>query len=209
LPEFLAEQRVEVIASLPCYLEENVNRQRGDGVFDRSLEGLRRLNQLGYGKSGTGLDLNLVFNPLGPSLPPNQQQLEEDYRRELRSRYEIEFNRLFTITNLPISRFLDDLLRAGKFDSYLQKLIDAFQPANLEGLMCRRTLSVDWQGKLFDCDFNQMLELGVERTSPQTILDLARTGDWERLVNRQIVTGRHCFACAAGAGSSCGGALQG
>ena len=209
LPEFLAEQRVEVIASLPCYLEENVNRQRGDGVFDRSLEGLRRLNQLGYGKSGTGLDLNLVFNPLGPSLPPNQQQLEEDYRRELRSRYEIEFNRLFTITNLPISRFLDDLLRAGKFDSYLQKLLDAFQPANLEGLMCRTTLSVDWQGKLFDCDFNQMLELGVEPAAPQTILELAHTGDWKRLVNRQIVTGRHCFACAAGAGSSCGGALQG
>jgi radical SAM/Cys-rich protein len=209
LPDFLAEQRVEVIASLPCYLEQNVDRQRGDGVFDRSLEGLRRLNQLGYGQPDTGLELNLVFNPLGPALPPNQQQLESDYRRELRTRYGIEFNRLYTITNLPISRFLDDLLQAGKFETYLQKLLDAFQPANLEGLMCRTTLSVDWQGKLFDCDFNQMLELGVEPAAPQTILELARTGDWTRLESRQIVTGRHCFACTAGAGSSCGGALQG
>lgn len=208
LPEFLAAQQVEVIASLPCYLEENVDSQRGDGVFERSLEGLRRLNQLGYGKPNSGLDLNLVFNPLGPSLPPNQQQLEADYRRELGSRYGIVFTRLYTITNLPISRFLDDLLRAGKFEAYLQKLLVAFQPANLEGLMCRTTLSVDWQGKLFDCDFNQMLELGVERSAPQTILELARTGDWERLASRQIVTGRHCFACTAGAGSSCGGALQ-
>ncbi|MFM7739702.1 MAG: arsenosugar biosynthesis radical SAM (seleno)protein ArsS [Planctomycetota bacterium] len=208
LPEFLAEQRVEVVASLPCYLEENVDRQRGDGVFERSLEGLRRLNQLGYGQPDTGLELNLVFNPLGPSLPPNQQQLEADYRRELRSRYGIEFNRLYTITNLPISRFLDDLLRAGKFEAYLQKLLDAFQPANLGGLMCRTTLSVDWQGKLFDCDFNQMLELGVEPAAPQTILELGRSGDWKRLEGRQIVTGRHCLACTAGAGSSCGGALQ-
>jgi len=209
LPDFLAEQRVEVIASLPCYLEENVDRQRGDGVFDRSLEGLRRLNQLGYGQPETGLDLNLVFNPIGPSLPPNQQQLEADYRRELRSRYGIEFNRLYTITNLPISRFLDDLLRAGKFETYLQKLLDAFQPANLDGLMCRTTLSVDWQGNLFDCDFNQMLELGVEPNAPQNILELARAGNWDRLINRTIVTGRHCYACTAGAGSSCGGALRG
>jgi radical SAM/Cys-rich protein len=208
LPEFLAAQRVEVIASLPCYLEENVDRQRGDGVFERSLEGLRRLNQQGYGIPDSGLELNLVFNPLGPSLPPSQQQLEVDYRRELRTRYGIEFNRLYTITNLPISRFLDDLLRTGKYEAYLQKLLDAFQPANLAGLMCRTTLSVDWQGKLFDCDFNQMLELGVDSRSPQNILEVAKLGGMEQIANRQIITGRHCFACTAGAGSSCGGALQ-
>ena len=131
LPEFLATQRVEVIASLPCYLEENVDRQRGDGVFERSLEGLRRLNQLGYGQRDSGLDLNLVFNPLGPALPPDQQQLEADYRRELRMRYGIEFNRLYTITNLPISRFLDDLLRSGKFEAYLQKLLEEIGRAHV------------------------------------------------------------------------------
>jgi radical SAM/Cys-rich protein len=203
LPEFLAEQNVEIVASLPCYLAENTNAQRGDGVFERSIAALRRLNELGYGRPNSGLVLNLVFNPVGPTLPPPADALEEAYHCELQARYGIVFNRLYTITNMPISRFLADLLTAGKLDQYMQRLVDAFNPATVEGLMCRTTLSVGWDGRLYDCDFNQMLELGLERDLPQTIFDL----DIERLSLRRIVTGQHCYGCTAGAGSSCQGAI--
>lgn len=207
LPEFLAEQQVEIVASLPCYLEANVDRQRGDRVFQRSLEALGRLNALGYGMPNSDLSLTLVYNPTGSSLPPSQQRLEDDYRRELRGRYGIEFTRLFTITNMPISRYLADLVENGKYESYMQKLVDAFNPATLDGLMCRSMLSVDWQGHLFDCDFNQMLDLGVASTQATNILNLD-SQSLAALQGRAIVTGKHCFGCTAGAGSSCSGSLQ-
>ena len=203
LPSFLSEQQVEIVASLPCYLEDNVDRQRGDGVFDRSIEALKRLNAVGYGRADSGLTLTLVFNPGGPKLPPPQANLEDAYRRELQARYGIEFSRLFTITNMPISRFLDDLLQTGQYEAYLQKLIDSFNLSTVSGVMCRSTLSVDWQGRLFDCDFNQMLELPLMAGQPQTIQDF----NADRLASRTIVTGRHCFGCTAGAGSSCQGAV--
>jgi len=203
LPEFLAENKVEVVASLPCYLEENCDAQRGNGVFRRSIDALRRLNELGYGQPDSGLTLTLVYNPVGPSLPPAQEKLEAAYRRELAARYGVVFSRLFTITNMPISRFLDDLLRTEQYDAYMQKLIDTFNPAAVEGVMCRTTLSVDWQGRLFDCDFNQMLELGLAPDMPQHIRDF----DISRLANRRIASGRHCFGCTAGAGSGCQGAV--
>jgi len=203
LPEFLAEHRVEIIASLPCYLESNVDAQRGDGVFAKSLESLRRLNGLGYGQPGSGLVLNLVYNPLGPALPPNQAELAEAYHRELAARYGVVFNELFALANLPISRFLDDLLQSGRYEQYQQQLIEAFNPAATAGVMCRDTLSIDWQGRLFDCDFNQMLDLELEPTAPRTIFDF----DPSALANRFIVTGRHCYGCTAGAGSSCQGAI--
>jgi radical SAM/Cys-rich protein len=203
LPEFLAANRVEVVASLPCYLEENCDRQRGGGVFAKSIEALRRLNSLGYGAAEGGLELTLVYNPVGPTLPPPQESLEADYRRELAARYSVVFNRLITITNMPISRFLADLLAAGRYDEYMQKLTDAFNPATIDGLMCRTTLSVDWQGRLYDCDFNQMLELGTQSDVPQTIHDF----DFDKLARRRIVTGNHCFGCTAGAGSGCQGQI--
>jgi len=206
LPEFLAEHSVEVVASLPCYLEENVDKQRGDHAFERSIRALRRLNGLGYGLPDSPLSLSLVFNPVGPSLPPAQDRLEADYRRELRTRYGIEFTRLYTITNMPISRFLDDLLQSGRFETYMQKLVEAFNPATIGGLMCRTMLSVDWQGNLSDCDFNQMLGLGLVPDQPRNILDL-REQDLAHLLDRRIVTGQHCYGCTAGAGSSCGGSL--
>lgn len=202
LPEFLAEHRVEVVASLPCYLEENCDSQRGDGVFQRSLAALRRLNQLGYGKADSGLRLTLVYNPAGASLPPNQVELEAAYRRELDSRYGIVFNELHTITNLPISRYLDDLLQAGNFAAYMQKLVDSFNPQTVSHVMCRSMLSVDWQGNLYDCDFNQMLEMPA--SMPSRRIEELR---WEHIAHRTIATGRHCFGCTAGNGSSCQGAV--
>jgi radical SAM/Cys-rich protein len=205
LPEFLAGEGVEVIASLPCYLEQNVDAQRGAGVFERSITALRRLNDVGYGQAGTGRILNLVYNPLGPSLPPPQEKLEADYRRELAACCGIVFNRLYTITNMPISRFLDDLLTHGQYEAYLERLVSAFNPAAAAGVMCRTTLSVDWQGRLYDCDFNQMLDLGVQPSLPQHIRDF----DAAQLSARPIVTGRHCYGCTAGAGSSCQGAVVG
>ncbi len=203
LAEFLAEHQVEVVASLPCYLEENVDAQRGQFAFRRSIEALKRLNALGYGQPGSPLTLTLVFNPLGPKLPPDQTKLEEAYRRELRSRYGIEFTRLFTITNMPISRFLADLIESGQLESYQQTLIEAFNPSAVEGLMCRTTLSVDWQGHLYDCDFNQMLALPVISHGPRHIRDF----DIAALSSRPIVTGPHCFGCTAGAGSGCQGSI--
>ena len=206
LPEFLAENQVEIVASLPCYLEENCDSQRGDGVYRSSIEALQRLNSLGYGQAGSGQTLTLVYNPVGPSLPPPQAKLEEDYRRELRARHGIEFTQLFTITNLPISRFLNDLLQSGQYESYLHKLAEAFNPLATESVMCRTTLSVDWKGRLFDCDFNQMLELGLAAELPQNIRNLDAQAI-AQLSQRRVVTGRHCFGCTAGSGSSCQGSL--
>jgi radical SAM/Cys-rich protein len=203
LPDFLAENDVEVVASLPCYLEENADAQRGDGAFRKSIEALKLLNDRGYG----GLDgrrmLTLVYNPVGPSLPPDQQRLEEQYREVLGREYGIRFNRLFTITNMPISRYLDFLLESGDYESYMHKLIGAFNPAAANGVMCRKMLSVGWDGRLFDCDFNQMLELATEEGQPGHIRDFDAT----RLSHRSIVTGRHCFGCTAAAGSGCLGAI--
>ncbi|HJT32128.1 MAG TPA: arsenosugar biosynthesis radical SAM (seleno)protein ArsS [Pirellulales bacterium] len=203
LPRFLAGNQVEVVASLPCYLEENTDRQRGAGVFAKSLEALRRLNALGYGGADGALALTLVYNPIGPTLPPPQDRLEEAFRRELHSRYGITFSRLFTITNMPISRFLDDLVQAGRYDDYMRTLIEAYNPLAAERVMCRTTLSVDWQGRLHDCDFNQMLDLGLADGQPRNIRDF----DLESLSTRRIMTGRHCFGCTAGAGSTCQGAV--
>jgi radical SAM/Cys-rich protein len=203
LPEFLAREQIEVVASLPCYLAENTDAQRGAGVFDRSIAALRRLNELGYGRPGTGLLLTLVFNPVGPKLPPEQTGLESAYRRELWSRYGIEFTRLFTITNMPISRFLDDLLRAGALERYMDTLVAAFNPAVVAGLMCRTTLSVGWDGRLFDCDFNQMLDLPLAPGQPHHIRDF----DVSTLALRPIVTDQHCYGCTAGSGSGCQGAI--
>lgn len=201
LPEFLAEHDVEIVASLPCYLEKNVDSQRGDGVFEQSLAALRGLNEFGYGREGSKRRLTLVYNPLGPSLPPVQERLEEDYRRELRSRYGIEFTSLYTITNMPISRFLDDLLHADRFEEYMQRLVAAFNPATFDGLMCRTTISVDWEGRLYDCDFNQMLSLGLSPAAPRHIRDF----EIEKLVGRRISVANHCYGCTAGRGSSCTG----
>lgn len=203
LPEFLAAHRVEVAASLPCYLEENVDRQRGSHVFRRSIDALARLNALGYGIPGTGLLLTLVYNPVGPSLPPPQEPLEADYRRELRARHGIEFTRLHTIANMPISRFRDDLERTGRLDAYERRLVERFNPAAAERVMCRTTLSVDWEGYLHDCDFNLMLGLPLEPAAPRHLRDF----DLERLARRRVVTADHCFGCTAGAGSSCRGAV--
>ena len=204
LAEFFREHAVEVVSSLPYFLEQQTDSQRGMGVFQKSITALRRLNAVGYGVMGTDLVVNLVYNPVGAFLPPAQAALERDFRRELRSRYEIAFNRLYTITNMPIKRFLDYLRRSGNEVRYLRKLVEAFNPETIDGLMCRNLLSVDWTGRLYDCDFNQMLEMGVAPELPQTIWDL----DPNRFARRRIMTGPHCFGCTAGAGSSCGGAVS-
>ena len=203
LPDFLAQNRVEIVASLPCYLAKNTDSQRGKGVFERSITALRCLNALGYGQPDTGLVLTLVYNPIGPTLPPRQDILEAAYRRELASRYDVSFNRLFTITNMPISRFLDDLTRTGECHSYMQKLIERYNHSTLPGLMCRTTISVAWDGSLHDCDFNQMLGLGVKEGLPQHIKDFGLSS----FALREIVTGHHCFGCTAGCGSGCQGAI--
>jgi len=197
LPEFLASHGVEVVASLPSYAAAQTDRQRGDGVFDQSLRALRAFNALGYGREGSGLVLNLVTNPVGAFLPAAQTALEQDWRRELKRRYDVEFNHLFTITNMPISRYLEWLEQSGNLESYLTKLVHAFNPATVNGLMCRYTLSVGWDGRLYDCDFNQMLDLPLSTTIVDANLDVAKT--------RRILVGPHCFGCTAGAGSSCGG----
>ncbi len=204
MPQFLADNEVEIVASLPCYLEENADSQRGDGSFQKSIEALKTLNELGYGKPDSDLRLTLVYNPVGASLPPSQNELESAYREQLLERYGIEFSRLFTITNMPISRYLDHLLESNQYEDYMQKLVEAFNPAAAEGLMCRQTLSVSWEGKLYDCDFNQMLELGVADSAPMTIDQFNAA----KLNGRRIVTGRHCFGCTAGAGSGCQGAIS-
>jgi len=201
LPDYLAAHEVEVVASLPCYLEENVNAQRGDGVFEKSIRALKKLNAAGY---GTRLPLNLVYNPLGPKLPPPQAELEADYKAELRGRYGIEFTRLYTLTNQPIARFAEDLRRQGRWNDYLALLADSFNPATVEGLMCRTTLSVGWRGEICDCDFNQMLGMQMHNGKPLYLWDV-RPG---LLEGRAIQTGEHCLACTAGCGSSCTGGLR-
>jgi radical SAM/Cys-rich protein len=203
LPEFLAAHRVEVVASLPCYLEENVDLQRGRGVFERSIAALRRLNALGYGLVGSELALNLVYNPIGPYLPPPQAELEADYRRELLVRHGVRFHHLYTLTNMPISRFAQFLLRSGRYEEYMELLANAFNPATVADLMCRDTVSVGWDGRLFDCDFNQMLELPIAVPFCH-VRELVVEG----LEGAPIATADHCFGCTAGAGSSCGGALR-
>ena len=204
LPEFFRSQAVEVISSLPYFLQQQTDAQRGSGVFDKSIEALRRLNQVGYGVE-KDLILNLVYNPVGAFLPPTQAAVEADFKREMRTRYGVSFNNLFTITNMPIKRFLNYLRRSGNEERYMQKLLDAFNPSTIAGLMCRNLISVDWTGKLYDCDFNQMLDLTVENRMPQMIADF----DPIKLANRRIITGSHCFGCTAGSGSSCGGVVIG
>ena len=202
IPEFLASHRVEVIASLPSFASRQTDAQRGAGVFEDSIAAIRRFNELGYGVERSGLLLNLVTNPVGAFLPGAQAALEADWKRELHRRFGLSFNRLYTITNMPISRYLQFLADSGNLQSYMEKLVGAFNPAAVDGLMCRNTLSVGWDGRLYDCDFNQMLELGTASEAPQTIFDATAHG----LDSRRIVVGQHCYGCTAGAGSSCGGA---
>lgn len=203
LAEFLAVNKVEVVASLPCYSLANVDAQRGEGVFDKSIAGLQLLNSLGYGMPDSGLVLNLVYNPQGPSLPPNQQALEADYRRELRANFGIEFTNLFALANMPIKRFGSTLVSKDQFKPYMDLLKNNFSAANLESLMCRNLVSVDWQGNLYDCDFNQQLNLPVMDKFHRHLRDLLRVD----LEGSDIAIADHCFGCTAGQGSSCGGAL--
>jgi radical SAM/Cys-rich protein len=208
LAEFLAAQGVQVIASLPCYSMENVDRQRGDGVFDKSIRALQRLNSLGYGVKGSGLTLNLVYNPQGPSLPPPQAPLEADYRRMLGEHFGVVFNQLFTLANMPIARFGSTLISKGQFADYMATLRRAHRDENLEQVMCRTLVSVDWQGYLFDCDFNQMLGMamrnGGRRAARLHLRDLLVSD----FAANPIATADHCYGCTAGQGSSCGGALD-
>jgi len=206
LAEFLAGEQVEIIASLPCYLEENVDRQRGKGVFESSIRGLKRLNALGYGRDETGLVLNLVYNPQGPSLPPPQAALEVDYKRILGERYGVTFNNLYTLANMPVQRFGSMLISKGQFDAYLRLLRQAHRDDNLPGVMCRNLMSVDWRGYVYDCDFNQMLDLPLSRGARERV-HLTDLLDHDIAGNPIRVAG-HCFGCTAGQGSSCGGALK-
>ena len=203
LPEFLADHRVEVVASLPSFSVRQTDAQRGTGVFEDSIAALKRFNELGYGVDGSGLLLNLVTNPVGAFLPAVQRSLEADWKRELHRKHGVVFNRLYTITNMPISRYLQYLVDSGNLQAYMDRLVTAFNPGTLNGLMCRSTLSVGWDGRLYDCDFNQMIELGTAPDAPQTIFEATTAG----LAHRRITVGRHCFGCTAGGGSSCGGAI--
>ncbi|MGA8278481.1 MAG: arsenosugar biosynthesis radical SAM (seleno)protein ArsS [Rhodanobacteraceae bacterium] len=206
LPDFFAANRCEVISSLPYYQEFFTDKQRGSGVFQKSMAGLRRLNALGYGRPGSDLILNLVYNPVGPYLPPPQAALRADYKRELRAKFDIEFNELYTITNMPIHRFALHLRKSDQYEDYMERLLAAFNPTAAEGVMCRSLISVGWDGTLYDCDFNQQIELTLDAAErghkPMTIFDF----DYERLMRRRIRFASHCFGCTAGAGSSCGGA---
>jgi radical SAM/Cys-rich protein len=206
LAEFLAAQRVEVIASLPCYLEDNVDRQRGKGVFDKSLRAIGRLNALGYAREGNGLELNLVYNPQGASLPPAQEALESDYKRVLGERFGVTFNRLFTLANMPIQRFGSTLVSKGQFNEYMALLHRSHRDENLAGVMCRSLVSVDWQGYVFDCDFNQMLDLPLRLDGRKRVHVSDLIG--RDLAGNPIAVRDHCYGCTAGQGSSCGGALN-
>ena len=205
LPRFLAARNVELVASLPCYTQANVDRQRGSGSFRGSIEALRRLNTVGFGMPDSGLTLNLVYNPLGAFLPGPQNKLEEDYRKHLGEDYGIQFNRLLTIANMPIARFADQLRRWGKFDDYMALLLSEFNESTLPGLMCSETVSVSWDGYLYDCDFNQMVELPVRINDRPA--HISSVGSLQELRGAPIVTATHCLGCTAGAGSSCRGAL--
>ena len=201
LPAFFAEHRCEVVSSLPYYQEFFTDKQRGSGVFQKSIEGIRQLNALGYGQADSGLKLNLVYNPVGPYLPAPQPQLEADYKRELKQRFGLVFNNLFTITNMPINRFSLHLKKSGQYKEYMDKLLAAFNPGAAEGVMCRNLISVDHEGRIYDCDFNQMLDMPVDG-AVGSIFEL----DYDKLLQRRIKFAAHCFGCTAGAGSSCGGA---
>ena len=204
---FLREHSVQVLASLPCYLRDNVDKQRGNGVFDKSIQGLRLLNELGYGKQGSGLELNLVYNPLRACLPPEQAGLERDYKDELQTHFGIEFNHLLTITNMPINRFLNALERSGELQEYMELLVYNFNVQAALGVMCMSLVSVGWDGQLYDCDFNQMLEIPIGWpgiSKPLTIWDITSLDD---LMKEKIALSDHCYVCTAGAGSSCGGAI--
>jgi len=204
LAEFLADNEVIVVASLPCYMEDNVDKQRGNGVFQRSITALQHLNKLGYGKQNSALTLDLVFNPQGASLPPAQQPLQVSYKTHLKQHYDIDFNHLYTLANMPIQRFGSTLISKGTFDSYMKLLVDSYNPDTLEQVMCRNTLSIDWQGHVYDCDFNQMLDLPLaDRPEKIHISDLMQ----HKLEATPIATRQHCYGCTAGQGSSCGGAL--
>ena len=205
LPEFFRDHAIELISSLPYFQEHETDAQRGQGVFEKSIESMRRLNRVGYGRADSGLILNLVYNPVGAYLPPDQAAIEAQFREELRKRHDLVFNNLFVITNMPINRFRHFLERADLYESYMERLIQAFNPVAAEGVMCRTMISVGYDGILYDCDFNQMLNLGVNHGLPGTIWDF----DYRRLVQREIVFDSHCFGCTAGAGSSCGGATAG
>ena len=205
-PYFLQSHQVHVIASLPCYSKDNVEKQRGRNVFDKSINALKKLNELGYGKPNTGLLLDLVYNPLGAFLPPEQKTLEEKYKAELKELFGINFNNLFTITNMPIKRFLDDLKRSDRLEEYMSLLANSYNSHAALGIMCRNLISVSWDGRLYDCDFNQMLEipLGAKQSSDSNIWDIQSFSEFE---GTSIAFANHCYACTAGAGSSCSGTL--
>lgn len=205
LPEFYARYGVEVVSSLPFYDASRTDRQRGNGVFADSIEALHLLNAVGYGQEGSGLTLNLVYNPAGAFLPPPQAALEREFKESLLKNHGVVFNHLFAITNMPISRYLDYLLRSGNYEKYMEKLVNAFNPAAAANVMCRNTISIGWDGRLYDCDFNQMLDLPVVQSAPQHVSEF----DVDRLNARRIVLGQHCYGCTAGAGSSCGGEVVG
>ncbi len=204
LPDFLAENNVIITASLPCYEKENVEKQRGSGVFDKSINAIKILNKLGYGINATGLQLNLVYNPINPTLPPPQEKLETDYKNILYEKYNITFNNLYTITNMPINRYADFLKMTGELEKYFELLANNFNQKNLKNLMCKKTISVDWEGQIYDCDFNQQLKL-KSLNGPKNLYELL---NYSSPFNYQIAAKSHCFACTAGAGSSCGGSLS-
>lgn len=202
LPEFYKKHKIEVISSLPFYSKDRTDKQRGEGVFEDSVLALKMLNAVGYGKEGSGLKLNLVYNPAGAFLPANQSILEKEFKQSLKKDHDIEFNNLFTITNMPISRFLDYLLVSGNYENYMNKLVQSYNPIAASNVMCRNTLSIGWDGTIYDCDFNQMLDLNVSTNSKHT-----RDFNLHELQNRSIVINQHCYGCTAGSGSSCGGAV--
>lgn len=201
LPDFFKKHKVEVVSSLPHFSAKRTDAQRGDGVFEKSIKALQMLNEVGYGKADSDLKLNLVYNPSGAFLPGDQSGLESEFKRRLKSNYDIDFNELYAITNLPISRFLDYLVQTEKYEDYMQELVDAFNPTAAAGVMCRNTISISWDGYLYDCDFNQMLDMKMENGTPTHINEF----DVEALENREISLNQHCYGCTAGAGSSCGG----
>ena len=203
LPQFFKAHNVRVVSSLPFYQPDKTDRQRGEGVFVKSIEALQMLNAVGYGKEGSGLILDLVYNPGGAFLPGGQAELEREFKKELKAHFDIDFNSLFTITNLPISRFLDFLIRSENYEEYMEKLVASFNPAAVKGVMCRNTISIDYDGHMYDCDFNQMLGLKTQKSAGQHIRDF----DLENLQNRDIIINQHCYGCTAGAGSSCQGTV--
>ena len=203
LPGFYKAHNIVIISSLPHYSARRTDAQRGEGVFAKSIQALKMLNEVGYGMEGSGLELHLVYNPSGAYLPPSQESLKKDFKRRLKTDFDIEFNDLYTITNMPISRFLEYLIQSGNYDAYIDKLLEAFNPLAVDGLMCRNTVSVGWDGYLYDCDFNQMLDLKIGDKIPLHISEF----DEEKMLSRAIITNQHCFGCTAGAGSSCGGEI--